>query len=230
MKVAYNPEKYYPWPEIQDLISAWCTAFPNLIKSYPIGKTYEGRDIICLEITSPNSTPDEKPGYYIDANFHAGEVTGSAVALYTVSWFLENYGTDSEATQLLDHFTWYIVPRVCIDGSEMYFNTPYTLRSSTRLFPDTEDTPGLHGEDINGDGVISMMRIADPHGDWKVSEHDPRLMTRRRPDDINGTFYQLYQEGRIVEFDGVEIKPARPRWALTQTAICPPPGILMHAK
>jgi len=214
MKVAYNPAKYYPWPEIQDLITAWCAAFPNLVKSYPIGKTYEGRDILCLEITSPGTAPDEKPGYYIDANFHAGEVTGSAVALYTVSWFLENYGTNPEATLLLDKFTWYVVPRVCIDGSEMYFNTPFTLRSSTRLFPDTEDKPGLHGEDMNGDGIISMMRIEDPHGDWKVSEHDPRLMTRRKPDDINGTFYQVYQEGRIVDFDGVEIKPARPRWGI----------------
>ena len=214
MKVFYEPAKYYTWAEITELVTAWCSAFPELVKSYPIGKTYEGRDILCLEITAPGVPADEKPGYYIDANFHAGEVTGSAVALYTVSWLLENYKTDPDATLLMDTFTWYVVPRVCIDGSEMYFHTPYTLRSSTRLFPDTEDKSGLHAEDMNGDGLSTMMRIEDPHGDWKVSESDPRLMTRRRPDDIHGTFYRVYQEGRIVDFDGIEIPIARPRWGL----------------
>jgi len=214
MKVPYEAAKYYTWAEIQELTAAWCNAFPELVKSYPIGKTYEGREIICLEITSPSIPADEKPGYYIDANFHAGEVTGSAVALYTVSWFLENYGKNNEATDLLDRFVWYVVPRVCIDGSEMYFHTPFTLRSSTRIFPHEEDQPGLHAEDVNGDGLITMMRIEDPHGDWKVSESDPRLMIRRKPDDMSGTFYRVYQEGRIVDFDGVEIPIARPRWGI----------------
>ena len=214
MKVPYNPAKYHTWDEILSLASEWCRAFPQLVKSYPIGKTHEGRDIICLEITSPTAPACEKPGYYVDANFHAGEVTGSAVALYTVSWFLENYGTCPEASLLLDKFTWYVVPRVCIDGSEMYLHTPFTLRSSTRIFPFDEDQPGLHAEDMNGDGLITMMRIEDLHGEWKVSPADPRLMVRRRPDDMCGTFYRVYQEGRIVDFDGVEIPIARPRWGI----------------
>ena len=214
MKVPYEAAKYYKWAEIQELIAAWCAAFPELIKSYPIGKTYEGREILCLEITAPNGCPDEKPGYYIDANFHAGEITGSAVALYTVSWMLENYGTDEEATLLLNNITWYVVPRVLIDGSELYLNTPYTLRSSVRRFPFDEDQPGLHGEDINGDGWITQMRVEDPHGDWKISAGDARLMVRRAPDDIEGPFYRVYTEGEIVDFDGVEVTTARSRWGL----------------
>ena len=214
MKVPYTVERYYKWAEILELAEAWCKAFPELVKSYPIGKTYEGRDIICLEISAPGVPADEKPGYYIDANFHAGEVTGSAVALYTVSYYLENYGKDAEVTDLLDRYTWYIVPRVCIDGSEMYLNTPFTLRSSTRIFPFDEDQPGLHAEDMNGDGVITQMRIKDPHGEWKISVADSRMMVRRKPDDFGGTYYRLYQEGRIVEYDGVEIPIARPRWGL----------------
>ena len=218
MKVPYTQAKYHTWPEILDLTAQWCKAFPDLVKSYPIGKTYEGREIICLEITAPGTPPQEKPGYYVDANFHAGEVTGSAVALYTVSWLLENYGSNSqdghEATELLNNYTWYVVPRVSIDGSEMYMNTPYTLRSSTRIFPFVEDQPGLHAEDINGDGVITQMRLEDPHGEWKPSAKDPRLMVRRRPDDFGGTYYRLYQEGNIVDFNGIEVPIARPRWGL----------------
>ncbi|NLN83750.1 MAG: carboxypeptidase [Firmicutes bacterium] len=214
MKVPYEAAKYYTWPEIQELMDKWCEAFPELVKQYPIGKTYEGREIICLEMTSPKGIADEKPGYYIDGNFHAGEVTGSAVALYTVSWLLENYGTNDEATEIMDSRTIYLVPRVCIDGSEMYFNTPYTLRSSTRLFPFSEDQPGLHAEDVNGDGWITQMRIKDPYGEFKIDPEEPRLMIRRKPDDVDGDFYRVYQEGKIVEFDGIEINPTRSRWGI----------------
>jgi len=214
MKVPYNSAKYHTWTEILELVAAWCDTFPTLVKSYPIGKTYEGREIVCLEITAPGIPAEEKPGYYVDANFHAGEVTGSAVALYTVSWFLENYGTNDEATTLLESYVWYVVPRVCIDGSEMYMTTPFTLRSSTRVFPFEEDQPGLHAEDMNNDGLITQMRIEDPHGEWTTSKSDPRLMVRRKPDDFGGTYYRLYQEGRIVEYDGVEVPIARPRWGL----------------
>lgn len=214
MKVPYEPAKYYKWAEIQDLMDKWCEAFPHLVKQYPIGKTYEGREIICLEMTSAKGIADEKPGYYIDANFHAGEVTGSAVALYTVSWLLENYGKEEEATEILDNRTVYLVPRVSIDGSELYLNTPYTLRSSVRLFPFTEDQPGLHGEDMDGDGWITQMRIKDPYGEFKIDPEDPRLMIRRQPDDVEGDFYRVYMEGKIVEFDGIEVNHARSRWGL----------------
>ncbi|MGE5654369.1 MAG: M14 family zinc carboxypeptidase, partial [Bacillota bacterium] len=198
MKVAYNPAHYCTYAEILDLLKQWNEAFPELTRVYPIGKTYEGREIMLIEITNhATGCADDKPAYYIDANFHAGEVTGSAVALYTVHYLLENYGQVEEITELLDHKTFYIVPRVSIDGGEMYLHTPYILRSSTRLFPFEEDQDGLHSEDVNGDGWITQMRVQDEHGDWKVSDKDPRLMVKRGPDERGGVYYRVYPEGKI---------------------------------
>ncbi len=214
-KVQYNAAKYYTYAEILELLKQWESAFPTLAKAYPIGQTYEKRDIYVMELTNQATGPaDDKPAYYIDGNFHAGEVTGSAVALYTISYLLENYGQDERVTSLLDNKTFYIVPRVSIDGAEMYLHTPYIPRSSTRLYPFLEDQDGLHAEDINGDGFITQMRVVDPHGDWKVSDKDPRLMVRRAPDDFGGTYYRIYIEGRIKNFDGIEVKPVRSRWGL----------------
>src|SRR3712207_7217418 len=48
--------------------------------------------------------------YWIDANTHAGEVTGSAVALYTIGHHLANYGRDPRVTTLLDEHTLYVLP------------------------------------------------------------------------------------------------------------------------
>ncbi len=215
MKVPYNPAHYCTYAEIIDLLNQWQAAFPGLTRIYPIGKTYEGREILCMEITNhATGCADDKPAYYIDANFHAGEVTGSAVALYTIHYLLENYGQSDEITELLDNKTFYIVPRVSIDGGEVYLHTPYILRSSTRLFPFEEDQDGLHSEDMNGDGWITQMRVKDEHGDWKVSDKDPRLMVKRGPDERGGVYYRVYPEGKIQNFDGVEVNVARPRWGL----------------
>lgn len=214
-KVMYNAAKYHTYAEIMELLNQWQAAFPELAKVYPIGKTYEERDIYVIELTNQATGPAaDKPAYYIDANFHAGEVTGSAVALYTISYLLANYGADASVTALLDHKAFYIIPRVSIDGAELYLHTPTMLRSSTRLYPFEEDQDGLHPEDLNDDGVITQMRVLDPNGEWKVSELDPRLMVRRAPDDFAGDFYRIYMEGRIQNFDGVEVKQAPPRFGI----------------
>lgn len=214
-RVSYKADKYHTYAEIVDLLDQWHAAFPDLTNIYSIGKTYEGRDLWLIEITNQaTGCADDKAAYYIDANFHAGEVTGSAVALYTISHLLENYGQCPEVTHLLDSKALYILPRVSCDGAEVYLHTPYILRSSTRIWPHDQDQDGLHAEDVNGDGYITQMRVQDEHGDWKISSDDARQMIRREPDDRGGIYYRVYTEGRIKNFDGVEVKVARPRWGL----------------
>jgi murein tripeptide amidase MpaA len=215
MKTVYKADQYYKYEEIYALLMSWNEEFPTLTKLYSIGKTYEGREMWMLEITNGETgCGGDKPGYYIDANFHAGEVTGSAVVLYTINYILSNYGTNPMVTDVVDNKVLYLLPRVSADGSELYLTTPFMLRSSTRLYPFEEDQDGVHGEDINGDGRILQMRVKDENGDWKASEHDPRLMIRRGPDDREGPFYRLYPEGFIKNYDGVEVKQPRPRWGL----------------
>lgn len=215
MKTIYQPDRYYKYEEIHNLLQSYHEEFPTLTKLYSIGQTYEGREMWMLEITnSATGCGQDKPGYYIDANFHAGEVTGSAVVLYTINHTLANYGTDPMITDVVDSKVLYLLPRVSADGSELYLTSPFMLRSSVRLYPFDEDQDGLHGEDINGDGLILQMRVKDEFGDWKVSDKDPRLMIRRGPDDRIGDFYRVYTEGYIKNFDGVEVKQPRSRWGL----------------
>lgn len=215
MKTTYQPDRYYRYDEIVALLNSYHAEFPHLTRLYSIGKTFEGRDMWMMEITNQSTGPgEEKPGYYIDANFHAGEVTGSAVVLYTINYMLYNYGSDDMITDIVDSKVLYLLPRVSADGSELYLTSPFMLRSSVRLYPFTEDQPGVHGEDINGDGRILQMRVPDEDGDWKVSEHDSRLMVRRGPDDRTGSFYRVYTEGMVRDYDGVEVLQPRPRWGL----------------
>jgi murein tripeptide amidase MpaA len=94
---------YYTYAEIKEFLDACASEYPDLVSVASIGKSYEGRDILLATLTNRKTGPDlEKPAYWIDANTHAGEVTGSAVALYTMAHHLENYGKDPRVTTLLD--------------------------------------------------------------------------------------------------------------------------------
>ncbi|MEX0974282.1 MAG: M14 family metallopeptidase [Bacillota bacterium] len=207
--------RYYDYAELTAILKEMVEEKSDLAKMYSIGKTYEGRDMWMVEITNQKKgCPDKKPAMYIDGNHHAGEVTGSAVCLYTAWYLLSNYGTDCFVTGLVDNKTWYILPRISIDGAEMFLHTPWQMRSSVREWPKRDNDDGLNPEDVDGDGWILQMRVKDPEGDWKVSNKDCRLMVRREPWDKEGPFYRIYQEGTIKNWDGGEVKIAQPKWSL----------------
>jgi murein tripeptide amidase MpaA len=190
--------RFYRFDEMTDLLQKYAGAYPKLADLSSAGKSYEGRDIWVLTITNTETgAADSKPAMYIDGNIHAGEVTGCNVCLYTIDYLLANYGDDDQVTTLLDTTTFYILPRVQPDGAEKYLTTPYTLRSSVRHWPTQEEDHGLYEEDIDGNGLILQMRVEDPNGEWKISDRDPRLMIKREPDDLTGTFYRLYVEGML---------------------------------
>lgn len=210
----YRADHYYCFDEMVQQLKAWAEAYPNLFKLEYIGKSYEGRLIPVAIVTDYMvRAASEKPAYYIDANHHAGEVTGSAVALYTINYLLTNYGQEQRATRLLQEFTFYIIPRIAVDGSELYLTTPYMLRSSVRPYS-PQQLEGLIMEDIDGDGHILNMRVKNPYGKYKASAQDSRLMVPRQPDDWEGEFYDVYVEGLIENYDGCTVKPRRSRWGL----------------
>lgn len=195
--------RYYQYEELVGHLRALVAARPQFATLESIGKSLEGRDLWLVTLTNAATGPAlEKPGYWIDGNTHAGEVTGSTACLYTIWWLLNEYGSDARATELLDHQTTYILPRLCPDGAEYYFTTPYYIRSNTRRYPYPDVRPGFAEADVDGDGRILLMRIADPNGAWKASARDPRIMRPRDFDDSGGTYYTLLDEGYIKDYDG----------------------------
>lgn len=208
-------DKFHLYDELLTVLRQFAEAYPTLCRLYSIGKSYEGRDIWLMEIANQETgAHNEKPGYYIDGNLHAGEVTGAACCLYTIHYLLNNYGRDEEATRLVDTMAFYIVPRVSPDGAEKYLTSPYFLRSSVRPYPFEEEQDGLLAADIDGNGQILQMRIEDPDGEWKVSARDARLLVPRLPHEYGGTYYRLYLEGTVRNYDGVSIKGAPSPWGL----------------
>jgi murein tripeptide amidase MpaA len=207
--------RYYRYDELTDTLKRFAEEHPRLTTLASLGKSHEGRDIWCMTITNSATGPAEaKPATWLDGNIHATEVTGAMGALHVIQRLLACYGDDPAITRLLDTRAFYIAPRVNPDGAEQHLTTPLYVRSGTRPYPYADERDGLYPDDIDGDGKILQMRVADPDGAWKVSEKDPRLMRRREADEEGGTYYRLYTEGRIRNYDGYNIKIAPPRQGL----------------
>ena len=208
--------RYFRNEELETTLKEWEGQYKTLLSIDTIGKSHEGRPIWVALVTNKETGPDkEKPAVWIDANIHATEIAGTTTSMSIIHALISGYGKDNQATRLLDTSVYYIVPRLNPDGAELALaDSPLYIRSSARPYPWDEKEEGLHVQDIDGDGRILQMRIEDPTGEWKVSSLDPRLMEKRKPDEQEGIFYRLLQEGLIEDYDGYQIKVANPYQSL----------------
>lgn len=205
----YRPDRYYRYDHLTELLHNWANDYPNLMTIESIGKTYEGRELWAVTVTNQQTGEhQEKPATFVDANIHAGEVTGCATVLWLLNHLLTNYGSDEHITRLLDETVLYAVPAIMIDGMEMYLTTPNRMRSSVRPYPEPEEQDGLVRGDLDGDGRSLQMRIKDSNGPWKISPEDNRVMIRREPDEMGGEYYFVLPEGLIKDWDGGAVKIA----------------------
>ncbi len=201
-----NWQKYHSTTDAYALLNGWVKAFPNLTNLYSIGETLKGTKLMVIEITNKQTgKAADKPAYYYDGNIHAGELTGAEVSLHFAWYLLSNYDKDPRIKNLVDTRTLYIRPKFNPDGADIALTTVNHLRSTPR--PYDEDMDGLldedPGNDLNGDNLITEMRIKNPTGRWKISEEDSRLMVRRGEMDITGDFYDVMEEGIDDDNDGL---------------------------
>ena len=210
---------------LTELLRAYERARPELVRLESIGRSHEGRDIWLVTITNQATGSDrDKPALWVDGNIHAAELTACTAALLYLHRLVSHHGLAGEAaseesrtiTELLNTRVVYLCPRLNPDGAELALaDRPRHIRSSTRPYPLDEDpVEGLTVEDVDGDGRILQMRIADPHGTWKPHPQEPRVLVPREPGEFGGTYYRVMPEGTLVNWDGWQIKVNRDKEGL----------------
>ncbi|UCE42035.1 MAG: hypothetical protein JSV17_03405, partial [Candidatus Aminicenantes bacterium] len=199
----YDFYHYYEYDELTNFLKDMHEAYPELTELRSLCKSDMGRDVWMFVINNPKTGAEEnKPGFFMN-QIHSSEVIAAASCCYTIWDLLVNYGKKKEITKAVDNLVWYIVPRLDMDGAEAYLTGKPAgkdpdPRDEDGDFLFDEDPP----EDIDGDGFIVQMRQKDPKGEWKISEKDPRIMVRKAPDEIGGTYFKTYSEG--IDNDGDE--------------------------
>ena len=214
MKTTFQYDHYYKYDELEKNLKYFSDKYPELCDLESICVTEENRNVYAMTITNKKTGAAlDKPAFHIDGNTHAGEVTGSMAAMHAIDVLLTGYGEDKVITKILDRMTIYVVPRISTDGAETYLTTPYSIRSVNRVH--NPEKGGIRSEDLDGDGVIRMMRIPTPYGAWKKDKDDSSIMAKRDPGDADGEFYDIYVEGNFEAFDGDEnLKEKKEDWSL----------------
>ncbi len=210
-KVAVAWDRYHDYAQTTELLQSIAKAHPDLCKLESLGKSFAGREMWLLTITAPpsNKTPaiapaDRKPALWVDAGIHANEIQGTEVALY-IAWYLtEMSGQNKIVTDLLAQRTFYIVPMMSPDSRDAHMHEPQTThspRSGQVTVGDTRHAGEDEAADLDGDGSITQMRIADPNGKWKPHPDYPQLMIRVK-DGEKGSYTLLGAEGFDRDGDG----------------------------
>ncbi len=206
VEVVWN--RFYDHAGLGSILARLHEAFPDLTELYSIGKSTEGRDLWCLEVTARKvGDPKRKPGMYIDGNIHGNEVQAGEVVAYTAWYLCHQYGRLDRVTALLDNYVFYLVPMVNPDGRDRWLHDRTGARSSRGgAAPVDNDRDGVANEndyeDLDGDGCITQMRIKDPQGRWKRHPDYPEyLMIRAKPDEP-GEYTLLGWEGIDKDGDG----------------------------
>ena len=187
--------------ELRSLVSG-----SNSASMRSLGTSHEGRDIWLVEIGNPDGASlDSRPALLVVGNLSGDHLLGSALALETIRFLLTGGDSTANPDSVLSERVVYVVPRLNPDGAEaMFADVRYDRRRNGRAFDDDndgridEDPP----EDLNGDGLITVMRVADPSGDYMIHPDDARIMRRADRSKGESGAYAVYLEGRDTDGDG----------------------------
>jgi murein tripeptide amidase MpaA len=198
-------ERYYDGAQLEAALRAMHAAYPKDTRLASMGTSREGRALWVLTIfDGAAGDPDLKPAFYLDGNTHGNEVQASEVCLFVAKRLLTSQ--DPWVKALKARVTFHVAPCVNPDSRERYLHTPQNEHSPRRILrPFDDDRDGRADEDgpedLDGDGHILQMRVADVGGDLVTDERDARLMRARKPGEA-GQWRLLGDEGTDEDGDG----------------------------
>ncbi len=108
---------FYTFAEVLQQLDSLRLLFPNIVTQRDsVGPSAQGRALWMTKIGSAQSAG--KPEVLYTALHHAREPQGMMTVLYYMWWLCQNYGTNPEATYLVNNRQMYFIPVVNPDGYE----------------------------------------------------------------------------------------------------------------
>ena len=92
MKTTFKYDHYYKYDELKSNLEYFAEKYPKLVKLEVNCVTEEGRNQYAVTLTNQNTGDAlSKPGWYLDGNIHAGEVTASMCAMHTIDYLQHHH-------------------------------------------------------------------------------------------------------------------------------------------
>jgi len=180
---------------LQDLAGA----HPGFAKVHVLAKTAGGRDLALIEI-GPETAKTAKtlPAVFVAANMDGTVPLAGEAALYLAKLLCDKADMRTDRT-------WYVLACGNPDAAALHSAKPLRLdaRNARPFNDDQDDATDEDGpDDLDGDGLITQMRVKDPEGAWIGVPGEPRLM--KKADGAKGEkgLWKLYPEGIDNDGDG----------------------------
>ncbi len=172
---------------------------PETARVHELATSPGGRPVLIIEIGPETAAPARRlPAVLVAANLEGSAPIASEATLYLAQLLLDQPDTRRDKT-------WFIVPLGNPDAAARLFRRPLVQdnRNDRPFNDDMDDRTDEDGpDDLNGDGLITQMRVPDPTGEWIPVEGEPRAM--RKADWSKGERgqFKLYSEGVDNDGDG----------------------------
>jgi len=177
-------------------------AHPQLAKLTEIGKSAGGRGIWVMTVSGEGTVAaKDRPAVFVGANMAGYHNAGSEAALHFAEFLL----TSDEAAAMRRDRTVYVAPGLNPDGHDGFFANPRVPLAGNMTKID-RDTDGFFGEDgrddLNGDGLITKMRIKDAEGKMIADPEKPLKMKRANSEKGEIGAWKVLDEGDDNDGDG----------------------------
>lgn len=139
---------FYPtYPAYEALMYDFQAMYPDLCQIQTITTLPSGRKILVAKISDNVAIDEAEPEFLYTSSMHGDETTGYVLMLHLIEYLLQNYGTNPEATELVNNMEIYINPLANPDGTYYGGNNSVSgaRRSNingvdlNRNYPDPED-------------------------------------------------------------------------------------------
>ncbi|MBD3617766.1 MAG: peptidase [Gracilimonas sp.] len=202
MNLLSAQDLYSNFNDLTNRLNQLTSGYEDLSSLQSLAKTTDGRDIWVLTIGSGDV--ENHPAVAVIGGVKGSHIYGSELAIAFAEKLLRDSSSD-EIRELLETTTFYVLPRINPDATEQYFaNLKYERDVNTVSTNDDRDDAFDEDpfEDLNGDNLITMMRVADETGKWMIMPEDNRLV--RKADISKGEKggYHVFTEGIDNDKDG----------------------------
>lgn len=137
--------EYHTYQEMIEELLNISNSYPAITMLNSIGQSIEGREIWAMKVSdNPTFEDGDEPDLLYMANMHAREVVTPEVVLYLLHHLVENYGTDSTVTDLVDNREFWLIPTQNPDGHVYVEQVDPWWRKNRR-----DNGGGIYGVDLN---------------------------------------------------------------------------------
>ena len=189
--------------ELQQSMARLAAEHAELVSVIAVGRSRAGRAIEGLRLMAGERSAG-RPAILVVADVDGPYVWTSTLALEEARALAEGYAKDERTKKLLDTTTLYFVPRADPDAAEARFAAPLFEQWASGTGVDN-DRDGRAGEDppsdVDGDGLVTTMRVPDPKGEWIEDPNDPRALVKADPKKGQRGKWKLWTEGRDLDRD-----------------------------